>query len=149
MTREDFIKITDGKVKLIRNEFNYTQDKMAQILGISKKTLIQVEKGRSSLGWTTSVALCTLFKDSEIIQMVFGGSVEGLLLTLAFDNYDANYPKTLGGKLWWKHIEDKSGHKIQQNIISSHYRILDEQDRRISSSFDLEYIKDQFEKLTS
>ncbi|PAB58575.1 helix-turn-helix transcriptional regulator [Anaeromicrobium sediminis] len=149
MTREDFIKIIDAKVKLIRNEFNYTQDKMAQILGISKKTLIQVEKGRSSLGWTTSVALCTLFKNSEIIEMLFGGSVEDLLLTLAFDNYEENFPKTLGGKVWWKHVEEKSGYKIQQNIISSHYRILDEKDRRISSSFDLDYIEDQFKKLTS
>lgn len=76
MTREEFIKIVDSKIKLLRNEKNYTQDKMAYMLGISKKTLVQIEKGRHSLGWTIAVTAYTLFKDSEILQLAFGDDTE-------------------------------------------------------------------------
>jgi transcriptional regulator with XRE-family HTH domain len=49
MSRILFIELVDNKLKLIRTEYNYSQEKMAKILGISKK-------GRSSLGWTAAVA---------------------------------------------------------------------------------------------
>ncbi|MBQ2846019.1 MAG: helix-turn-helix domain-containing protein, partial [Firmicutes bacterium] len=52
MTREEFIKQIDGQVKLVRTEYGFTQDVMARVVGISKKTLVEIEKGRSSLGWT-------------------------------------------------------------------------------------------------
>ena len=66
MTRVEFIKKVDEKVRLIRTEKGYTQDKMAEALGISKKTLVQVEKERSSLGWALAIAVCVIFRDSEI-----------------------------------------------------------------------------------
>lgn len=40
MTREKFISKVDEKLKIIRTEKDLTQDKMASILGISKKTLV-------------------------------------------------------------------------------------------------------------
>ena len=107
MTRDEFIKKVDEKVKLIRNEKEFTQDKMAEILGISKKTLVQIEKGRASLGWTVAIAVCTIFKDSEILQITFGGDPQDIILSLAFDNYEGNYDRTLGGKIWWKDFETK------------------------------------------
>lgn len=148
MTREEFIKIVDSKIKLIRNEKNYTQDKMSEILGISKKTLVQVEKERCSLGWTSAVAACTIFKDSEILQLVFGGDPQDIILSLAFDGYEKTYEKTLGGHIWWIDIELKGIYKIQQNLISKHYRILNDKDRRICSSFDFDYIQKKISELT-
>jgi DNA-binding XRE family transcriptional regulator len=148
ITREEFIKIIDQKSKLIRYEYGFTQDKMAELLGISKKTLVQVEKGRASLGWTGAVALCTLFKDSEILEMAFGGHPWDIILTLAFDSYEAGrLEKTMGGKVWWREVKAKGSFKVQQNIISQHYRILDAEDRRICSSFDYEYILHRLEEL--
>ena len=41
MNKKEFIEICDFKLKLIRTEFSFSQDKMAIILGISKKTLYQ------------------------------------------------------------------------------------------------------------
>ncbi len=52
MTREEFIQMMDEREKLIRTEYGLTQDKMAIALGISKKTLVEIEKGRRTLGWT-------------------------------------------------------------------------------------------------
>lgn len=147
MNRSEFIAKLDEKVKLIRNEKGFTQDRMAEIIGISKKTLVQIEKGRASLGWTSTVAVCTLFKDSEVLQMTFGGEPLDIILSLAFESYEGNYDTTMGGKVWWRDIEAEGSYKIQQNIISKHYRILDKQDRRICSSFDIDYIKRRLREL--
>lgn len=146
MTRVDFINKASEKLKLIRIERDYTQDKMAEILGISKKTLVQIEKGRSALGWAGVVTLCTIFRDSEILEMAFGGDAQDIILSLAFDDYEIN-EKTMGGKIWWTNIESTDQFRIQQNIISRHYRILDGQDRRICSSFDDNYIRKRFREL--
>jgi DNA-binding XRE family transcriptional regulator len=146
MTKAEFIKKVDEKLKLIRIESDYTQDKMAEILGISKKTLIQIEKGRSTLGWSGAVVLCTIFRNSEVLELTFGGHPQDIILTLAFTDYEGK-EKTLGGKVWWSNIEAKDRFRVQQNIISGHYRILDKQDRRICSSFDYEYIKKRLQEL--
>jgi DNA-binding XRE family transcriptional regulator len=145
--RDEFIKKVDDKIKLIRNEKGYTQDKMAQILGLTKKTLINVEKKRGSLGWSTAVAACVIFKDSEIMQMTFGGDAQDIILSLSFGDYNEKCDKTMGGLIWWNDIECSANYKIQQNIISKHYRILDMENRRICSSFELQYIEERFKEL--
>lgn len=147
MTRLDFVKKASEKLKLIRIENQFTQDKMADILGISKKTLVQIEKGRSTLGWAGSVTLCTIFRNSEILEMTFGGDPQDIILSLAFTDYDSK-EKTMGGKVWWINIKATDEFRIQQNIVSEHYRILDGQDRRICSSFDYEFIKTRLQELS-
>ena len=146
MTRLDFIKIASEKLKLIRIESSFTQDKMAEILGISKKTLVQIEKGRSTLGWAFAVTLCTIFRNSEVLEMTFGGDPQDIILSLAFADYESN-EKTMGGKVWWINIKLSDEFRIQRNIITEHYRILDGQDRRICSSFDYDYIKKRMQEL--
>jgi DNA-binding XRE family transcriptional regulator len=98
MDREAYIAKCDAKVKLVRTEYGLTQDKMAMALGISKKTLVEIEKSRKSLGWTTAVAFCTVFSDSEVLANVFGGNPSEIIAALAFDGEPASYPKTMGGK---------------------------------------------------
>lgn len=138
MNREDLIARSDQLLKLVRTEYAFTQEKMAQILGLSKKTLVEIEKGRSSLGWTGSVAFCTLFADSQVLQSAFGGTPGDLLLELAFQGKDPPYPQTWGGHVWWQTVRENETYRIQQNMISQHYRLLTKDGRRISSSFDLE-----------
>ena len=147
MNRKEFIRISNEKLKLIRTEYNFTQDKMAEILGISKKTLIEIEKGRSSLGWSGSVVLCTVFHNSEIIEMTFGGQPSDIILNLAFDGDEYERPQTMGGKVWWYDVKLQGEYKIQKNMISGHYRILDGNDKRISSSFDYDYIDKRFQEV--
>ncbi|WP_300384604.1 helix-turn-helix domain-containing protein [Clostridium sp.] len=149
MTKSEFIKKVDEKVRLIRLEKGYTQDKMAEIIGISKKTLVQVEKERSSLGWSAAIAVCIIFNASEILELTFGGDVEEIIRSLSFENNERGYMMpTLGGKIWWKDIQTKEGYIVQQNIISNHYRILDSNYRRICYSFEIEYINQRFSELT-
>jgi DNA-binding XRE family transcriptional regulator len=147
MTRAEFINKVDGKIRLLRAEKGYTQDKMAEIIGISKKTLVQVEKERGSLGWPVAVTACVIFKDSEILELAFGGEVEDIIRLLSYENNEKKYTSTLGGKIWWKDIDTKNCYTIQQNIVSNHYRILDSNKRRVCYSFDLDYIKQRLQEL--
>ena len=139
MTREEFIEICNKTLKLIRAEYSFSQEKQAKILGISKKTLVEIEKARSSLGWTGSVALCTIFSQSEVIQSTFGGNPQEIIQALSFENSAEGYPKTMGGKVWWTDVLSENGYKIQQNFISHHYRLLDSENNRLISSFDYKY----------
>lgn len=147
MNRNEFIQKADNKVKLVRTEYDFNQEKMADILGISKKTLVQIEKGRSSLGWTSAIALCTIFERSEILEAVYGGETSDIIAALAFQDSEQKHPKTMGGKIWWKTLEETPEYKVQQNIISQHYRLLDRNDRRICTSFELHWIKKQIDQL--
>ena len=147
MNKTEFIEKVNEKIKLIRIEGDFSQDKMAEILGISKKTLIEIEKDRSSFTWSGAVCAVTLFEHSEIVRMTFGEDVNEIVKTIAFTNYQADYPSTLGGKVWWRIVSEMNGYKVQQNILSQHYRILDSKDRRICSSYDKEYIDKRISEL--
>lgn len=140
MNRETLICQMNGMLKLIRTEYGLTQDRMAVILGISKKSLVESEKGRRSLGWTEVVALATIFSQSQVLQNTFGGELSDIILAVAFEGEDNFYMPTLGGKVWWNTILEKNGYKIQQNVVSMHFRILNPQDQRILASFHREKI---------
>lgn len=148
MDKQAFISKCNEKLKLIRTEYNFSQDKMADVLGVSKKKIVEIEKGRSSLGLSGAVAMCTIFQNSEILSATFGGTPEDIIMAIAFDGFEPDNQKTMGGKIWWRELESKNGFKIQQNIISQHYRILDSKDVRVSSAFELGIIKLRFDELT-
>ena len=121
---------------------------MAKIIGISKTTLVEIEKGRSSLGWSGALALCTCFSNSEVVESTFGGNPKEIIEALAFENIAERYPKTMGGKVWWTDVLVENGYKIQQNYISHHYRLLDSEDKRLISSFDYDEILSEYKILT-
>ncbi len=147
MDRKSFIEEMDIHLKLVRTEYGYTQEMMAQVLGISKKTLVEIEKGRSSLGWMGAVAFSTLFADSRILSSLLGGEAEELVKALAFQGKKPFFFPTMGGRVWWRTIETGEKWRIQQNIISQHYRALDKDDRRISFSFDLDELRRRVKEL--
>ncbi|MEH6978511.1 MULTISPECIES: helix-turn-helix transcriptional regulator [Bacillus] len=148
MDKQAFIEMVNAKLKLIRVENDLSQDKMAEIIGLSKKTLVEIEKGRRTLTWSGAVCVVTLFEHSETIQMTFGDDVNEIIKMIAFSHYDMSFPKTLGGKVWWRQIKELNGYKIQQNILSQHYRILDAEDCRVCSSFELDEIEKRFTEVT-
>lgn len=125
----------DANLKDVRKEYGFTQEKMAAALGISKKTLVEIEKGRRTLGWTGAVALAAVCGESAILQAQFGGEMSELISALAFADTPPRRFKTLGGKVWWRDVLQKGGFRLQQNILSGHYRLLDSGDCRVMSSF--------------
>ena len=140
MTKKEFVARMDVSLKAVRKEYGFTQEKMAAVLGISKKTLVEIEKGRSSLGWTGAAAFAAIFSESCILQEQFGGELTDLVEALAFADAEPQYPKTMGGKVWWREILKKKGYRIQQNLISGHFRLLDGENRRLMASFEMERV---------
>jgi DNA-binding XRE family transcriptional regulator len=138
LTRDEIIEKVSEKIRLVRMEADYTQDKMADIIGLSKKTLVQIEKGRVKAGWSTVVTVCALFRESDTVRHLFGDEPIEVLETIAREDIEIRKERTLGGKVCWREIQRINGFVLQQNVISQHYRILDEEDYRIYSSFDEE-----------
>ena len=141
MSRDAFVRKVDALVKLVRTEYGLTQEQMAHCLGISKKTLVGIEKGRGSLGWTGSAALCSLFSQSTVLQNTFGGEMSDILKAYAFEQTVPRYPRTMGGRIWWEVTVQGEGWKIQQNYISRHYRLLTADNKHICSSFDPDMLR--------
>ncbi|WP_096154346.1 MULTISPECIES: helix-turn-helix transcriptional regulator [Bacillus] len=138
MKKKEVIELISSKFKLIRTERGYTQDEMAEVLGISKKTLVQIEKERTDANWTTVIAICALFKNSEILHAILGPTPLEVIETVAHEHIFEPRDKTLGGKVWWKEIKTENGYRLQQNVVSQHFRIINEHDYRLFSSFDKE-----------
>lgn len=147
MNRQELITIASEKLKLVRTENNYTQEKMSEILGISKKTLVQIEKGRIDAGWTTTVALFALFRESSILQNSIGGDPIEVIELTAHDFILRPKEKTMGGYIWWRNILEQNGYRLQQNVLSQHFRILDSENFRLYSTIDEAAAKDTWTKL--
>ena len=128
MKREEFIKAVSSKLKLIRTEYGITQEAMSEMLGISKKTLVETEKGRRDLSWTEVIAVASVFEQSEVLQGIMGGDAGDVIHALAFEDRHIKYPPTMGGKVWWRVIDEKDGIRLQQNYVTGHYRLLDKDD---------------------
>ena len=146
MNREDFILRINALNRLVRTEYQLTQEKMAHILGISKKTLVESEKGRRNLGWTECALLAMTFSASTVLQNEFGGDIQDMVQSIAFEDMHVAYPYTMGGRVWWNTVEEKDGFRIQQNIVSGHYRVLNADNQRLMSSFSLDEVRLHLQK---
>ena len=135
LTRDQFIAICDDKIKLVRVEFSLTQDEMAHALGLSKKTLVDIEKQRRSLGWSGAVTACTVFQDSDVISSTFGGTPTEMIIALALKDTTIRRHTVRGSRVWWTTIAENDRYTIQQNVISQHYRLLDKESTRLASAF--------------
>ncbi|ARK24786.1 transcriptional regulator [Sporosarcina sp. P37] len=148
MNQQQLIELLSLKLRVIRLEKEYSQQKMADVLGLSKKTLLQIEKGRALASWTAVIAVCALFRDSEVLQASVGGDPLEVLETIAHNGIDRRMDQSMGGKVWWRELEAKGRFRLQQNLISQHYRILDEENYRWYSSFDEEEARRRLDELS-
>ena len=149
MTKDEIIRLISERIRLIRVEVDYTQDKMAEIIGISKKTLVQIEKERNEASWTTVVAVVSLFRETLTVQTLFGGDPLEVIETVSRESIDYRKEKMLGGKMWWRDLSSEKGYTLQQNMISQHYRILDDDQYRIFSSLDREVSEQKYKELVN
>ena len=149
MSKDEIIRLISERMRLIRVEVDYTQDKMAEIIGISKKTLVQIEKERNEASWTTVVAVVSLFRETLTVQTLFGGDPLEVIETVSRERIDYRKEKMLGGKVWWKDILQDGGYILQQNMISEHYRILDDDQYRIYCSLNEDDAHNKFKELVN
>ncbi len=146
-TKEHLKEIVSSKLRLLRSEYNFSQDKMAEILGLSKKTLVQIEKNRMLASWTVVVAVCGLFRESEIIKMTIGDDPLEIVEAITFDKVSTPKNVTGGGRMFWKTLLSEKQFRLQKHVLSGHFRVIDGNDKRWVSSFDEQYIYNEFESL--
>lgn len=147
MDREYLMLIVSENIELIRREKQFSQHKMAELLGISKNKLKQIEKNRSFANWTTTIAICLLFRDHFILREKVGGDPIEKIELIINDSRIQTLEKTLGGLIFWKNICEYKGFKLQRNILSTHYRILDDENYRIISSFNEIVVKEKWQEI--
>ncbi|BAU27888.1 DNA-binding XRE family transcriptional regulator [Aneurinibacillus soli] len=152
-TKDMLDRMISEKVRLIRTEAKLTQEQMADVLGLSKKTLVQVEKERKTLGFTAAALVGALFRDSEIMQGMFGESALEVMRLTAFDGIEqgdengadwisrartqARY-KAMGRRVWWKDEQEGAVYILQSHILTGHCRIIDREDALQYYGADLE-----------
>lgn len=141
LDREEFISVCNSKLKLVRTEFSFSQEKMALMMGVSKKTLVEIEKGRSSLGWAGSVVLCSVFSASRVLCDTFSVSPLEIIHNIAFEDSEPNYKQANTFRIWWQTVLQNDKYLIEQNIVSQHYRLLTGDCKVVASSFDIEDLK--------
>lgn len=131
MDKNELCKIVNNKLKDIRFENGFSQEVMADVIGVSKKTYIQLEKERVLIGWAQAVTVCTLFQDTKTITEVFGEDVLEIVQVVALEKVQKRQLPTFGGTIWWKSIKKEKGLRLQQHKLSYHYRILDQDNYRL------------------
>ena len=85
-------------------------------------------------------------KPDAALQAQFGGDLDDLVEALAFAEAEPQYPKTMGGRVWWREIWKEKGYRIQQNVVSGHFRLLDRENRRLMASFTLERVMERIKE---
>lgn len=135
MTKKQLTQITSQSLRLIRNEYHLSQDLFSEMIGITKKTLVQIEKDRAYASWSVVIAVIMLFQDSHILKMNLQDEPSLVLKSIVFDSMALPKSQTMGGKMFWRTLQTKAGFKIQKNYFSGHYRIVDGLGRRFISSY--------------
>ncbi|MFY3793252.1 helix-turn-helix transcriptional regulator [Ureibacillus sp. MALMAid1270] len=148
MDRDVLIQLTSENVKLVRLENNYSIDKMAEMIGITRKHLLKIEKGKAIANWPITIAICTLFRDSRTLKRVLGG--DPLDLIDMSTKYMPIFPqdKTFGGNVLWKNIEEFHGFRLQQNIVTRHFRIIDNENYRLISTSEEDFAMEKWKDLS-
>lgn len=143
MNKERLIAIVSQQLKLIRTELDYTQDQMAEVVGISKKTLVQIEKGRLTAGWTVTVAVCALFRESAILQNAIGSDPIELVEVAAHPEVRKRQSAVQADD-GWEEIGKWQNYMLQQHRVGEHYRIVLEREGRLFSTADRERAMEEF-----
>jgi len=146
MKKTDFCTKVQRILEDLRKDINMTQEEMAYTIGLSKKTLIQIEKERSLLKWAEAVTFVSIFSEHDIVKSVFGDEVTEIIQLIAIQKPSRRQLKTMGGESWWKTLITKEGFRIQQHKISRHFRILDQEDYRIFFTYSKSEVSTEFEK---
>lgn len=141
MTRETFISVCNRKEKLVRNEVGYSQQKMSEVLGLSKKTLVEIEKWRCSLGWQGAVTLCVLFAHTQEITLAFGEDIAAFLASIGGEGMRAPFETPYA---IWRTVLTQGDEEIEQNSASQLYR-LRRSGKTILSSFTLSDLRERMQ----
>jgi len=146
VNKTEFCKMVQNILEDIRKNENMTLEEMALTIGLSKKTLIQIEKNRSLLKWPEAVTFVTIFNETELVKSIFGDEILDIIQSIAILKPPRRQLKTFGGESWWKTLIHKEGFRLQQHKISRHLRILDQENYRVYFTYSKSDAEKEFDK---
>lgn len=146
MDKQAFTETLQAKFKMVRTEAGYTQDSMSHTIGLSKKTLVQIEKERILPNWTTCISLCALFRNSEVLTNTFSG--DSLELAQVISRGHGVYPNYESESVYWEDIDSKNGFKLQFNKVNKVYRVINDENLPVHASYIEREIRTYFNKQT-
>lgn len=73
ISRERLINEVSKNFSEIRKETKLTQDEMANVLGVSKNTILNAEKSDRPLSWAVVMAATLLFSQTETMKKIIKG----------------------------------------------------------------------------
>lgn len=144
MNKRDFSKTIGKNLKLVRSEFALSQEDIANILGISKKTVIELEKERIFPSWIICISVSAMFDESKVLKNEFGDAPLVIARLLAHSGVDVE--RDIKNTLFWNVYLQDVDFTVYKNIISEHYKLVDSCGKRIYSSFSEEKIIDRMNK---
>ncbi|MDD3122836.1 MAG: helix-turn-helix domain-containing protein [Candidatus Izemoplasmatales bacterium] len=133
MNTRDFIRIIGESLKLVRTEFDMSQQDIADVVGISKKTVIELEKGRIIPSWIICISICAMFDESKVLRNEFGDSPLEIIKLLSRTGLETN--KDQKNTIFWNVYLQDADFTVFKNIISEHYKLVDSHGKRVYSSF--------------
>ncbi len=147
ITKQDLVSKISASLKLLRAEYGYSQLEMAASIGLSKKTLIQIEKDRMVLGWSATCAVCAVYRGSKLLQMELGEDPVNLIETLAHENLQMYADTASRNYVFWDVIQDNGEYILAKNILTDHFKITSLAGKKLRASFDETKIKSEYEKI--
>lgn len=82
VSRDALIAKLQKELIILRIKAELTQEELASVIGLSRQTYCQIEKGNSKMAWSVYLALLLFFKSipatSELLTLL-GIEVEGIL----------------------------------------------------------------------
>lgn len=82
VSRDVLIAKLQKELIILRIKADLTQEELASVIGLSRQTYCQIEKGNSKMAWSVYLALLLFFKSipstSELLTLL-GIEVEGIL----------------------------------------------------------------------
>ena len=60
--KDELLAKMSENLKVLRNKLGLTQGELAQRIGISRQTLVNIENKNRTMSWNTFVALLTVFR---------------------------------------------------------------------------------------
>lgn len=85
MTKESFIEIVSKQLRTIRLEYHLSQASFSEMIGITKKTLVQIEKERTLASWSVCVTSVLLFENTETIKDMLGENPKQIIESILFE----------------------------------------------------------------
>lgn len=141
LEKEEFISKATSIIKEVRLSMSLSQNVMSELIGISKKTYVQIEMHRRRLSWPEAVSFCSCFKNNKIVLGIFKEDPTSIAENLTkdeIDSFEKNCPKSY----WWIEVSHGKEFFIHQNIITGQYKIVDLNGDTILVSNNVDLIKD-------